>query len=102
MNTKLCEELSALSLETYSLRDSDKKLSETRPKMYAINRNGNKKLRRRDRIIQKQVKHLAGRKEVIRNLEHKVTQSESQVSSLEEKFMDLVTELDIGNSSVKI
>ena len=86
VNTKLCEELSALSLETDSLRDSDKKLSETRQKMYAINRNGNKKLRRRDRIIQKQVKHLAGRKKVIRNLEHKVTQSESQVSSLKEKI----------------
>ena len=47
-NKALCQELSALNIEVNSLRGTKKKLAEVQENMYAVHRNGTKKLKRRD------------------------------------------------------
>lgn len=83
VNEKLCEKLSALKCERDVLKESTK---ESRQKMYALHRNGTKKLKRRDNVIQQQLKQVNDAKKMIKDLERKVTRTEVQVHSLKVKI----------------
>ena len=72
-------------LKKYQLQDgaSDAtKLSEIREKMYAANRNANKKLKQREAVIAKQKDHIASQQEVIKLHECKLKRANDQVEKL--------------------
>ena len=78
-NVKLCKELVELKAKTNTLCVVDRKLQETRKKLYSLHRNTRKKLDRRDHEI------IEG-KELVHDLQHRVSLSESQVSKLKLKL----------------
>ena len=86
VNKALCRELSALNIEVDSLRGTKKKLAEVRENMYAVHRNGTKKLKRRDCLIEKQTKEVCDGKKMIHSLQQKVAQTEAQVTSLKKQL----------------
>ena len=86
VNCELSQELSALNIEANSLRDIEKRLFETRQKFYAVHRNDMKKLKRRDKAIEKHVKEVSEGRKKISNLEQKMALNETHVSSLKGKI----------------
>lgn len=86
VNIQLCHELSVVSDEVNSLKGNEEKLLETRQKLYAANRNNTKKLKRREKAIQKKKKEVVNGKKVIKDLQYKVTQNQTEVLSLKSKI----------------
>lgn len=62
------------------------KCSELKQKMYAITRNTNKRLKRRDAVIQQQKRHIHSQQQAIRGYEKKLKLAESQLSKLKAKL----------------
>ena len=79
LNKDLCKEMSGLKIENDSLADANKGIKVLQEKVYAINRNTNKKLGRRDNAILEQSNRLDKQKVELDKLHKKVTQMESQL-----------------------
>ena len=70
-NMKLCQEVSDLKIKSDLLSDTDKKLKDTRKKLYSLHRNTKKKLDRRDREV-----------ELVKELQQTVRVGERQITKL--------------------
>ena len=85
VNVDLCTELKKLELENLSLRTTEEQLTDTRQKMYSVQRNATKKLRRREETIDVQAKAIVEKSKELDQLHRKVVQLEPQVEKLRQE-----------------
>lgn len=84
VNVDLCKELEKLKVENESLKSSKENAITLHEKMYAIQRNATKKVKRRDRTIIQQAKDIEMRKKETETLHKKVSQLEPQILQLKQ------------------
>ena len=89
VNKDLCCEVAELKSSNETLKEADRSIKVLREKVYAINRNTNKKLHRRDNAISEQSERISKQKSELDKLYKKVTNMESQLQALRKEKENL-------------